>query len=100
MSSTKKQLLSGVFYTAIAKYSGIVISLVIAGILARLIEPEDFGVVAIATVIISFFGIFSDLGIGPAIIQNKELSIKDLSNIFSFTIWLGLGMSVLFFFCS
>ncbi|WP_289395666.1 oligosaccharide flippase family protein, partial [Parabacteroides goldsteinii] len=56
MSSTKKELLSGVFYTAIAKYSGIIISLVIAGILARLIEPEDFGVVAIATVIISFFG--------------------------------------------
>ena len=72
MSSTKKELLSGVFYTAIAKYSGIIISLVIAGILARLIEPEDFGVVAIATVIISFFGIFSDLGIAPAIIQNKN----------------------------
>ena len=84
MSSTKKELLSGVFYTAIAKYSGIIISLVIAGILARLIEPEDFGVVAIATVIISFFGIFSDLGIAPAIIQNKELSENDLSNIFSF----------------
>ena len=82
MSSTKKELLSGVFYTAIAKYSGIIISLVIAGILARLIEPEDFGVVAIATVIISFFGIFSDLGIAPAIIQNKELSENDLSNIF------------------
>lgn len=100
MPSTKKQLLSGVFYTAIAKYSGIVISLVIAGILARLIEPEDFGIVAIATVIISFFGIFSDLGIAPAIIQNKELSENDLSNIFSFTLWLGIGISIIFFFCS
>lgn len=100
MSSTKKQLLSGVLYTAIAKYSGIVISLVIAGILARLIEPEDFGIVAIATVIISFFSIFSDLGIAPAIIQNKELSEKDYSNIFTFTLWLGFGMSILFFFCS
>lgn len=100
MSSTKKQLISGIFYTAIAKYSGIIISLVIAGMLARLIEPEDFGVVAIATVIISFFGIFSDLGIAPAIIQNKELSTKDLNNIFTFTLWLGFGISVLFFFCS
>lgn len=100
MSSTKKQLLSGVLYTAIAKYSGIVISLIIAGILARLIEPEDFGIVAIATVIISFFSIFSDLGIAPAIIQNKELSEKDYCNIFTFTLWLGFGMSILFFFCS
>ena len=91
MSSTKKELLSGVFYTAIAKYSGIIVSLVVAGILARLIEPEEFGIVAIATVIISFFSIFSDLGIAPAIIQNKELSQKDLSYIFTFTIWLGIS---------
>ena len=70
MTSIKKDLLSGVFYTAIAKYSGILISLVIAGILARLIAPEEFGIVAVVTVIISFFSIFSDLGVAPAIIQN------------------------------
>ena len=60
--SLKKDLFSGVFYTAVARYSGLIVSLVIAGVLARLIPPEDFGVVAVATVIISFFGIFSDLG--------------------------------------
>ncbi|MEY8612039.1 lipopolysaccharide biosynthesis protein [Parabacteroides segnis] len=100
MTSTKKELLSGVFYTAIAKYSGIIVSLVVAGILARLIDPEDFGVVAIATVIISFFNIFSDLGIAPAIIQNKTLLKKDFSNIFTFTLWLGISIAILFFLCS
>lgn len=53
-SNIKNQLFSGVFYTALAKYSGIVISLVIAGILARLLSPDDFGIVAVATVIIAF----------------------------------------------
>ena len=33
-SNLKQQLFSGVFYTALAKYSGIVISLVVAGVLA------------------------------------------------------------------
>lgn len=89
MTSIKKDLLSGVFYTAIAKYMGILVSLVIAGILARLIAPEEFGIVAVVTVIITFFGIFSDFGIGPAIIQNKELLQDDLTHIFSFTIWSG-----------
>ena len=93
----KKQLFSGVFYTALAKYSGVVISLVISAILARLISPDDFGIVAIATVIIAFFSIFTDMGISPAIIQHKNLTEKDLSNIFSFTIWLGLLLSILFF---
>jgi polysaccharide biosynthesis protein len=100
MSDTKKELLSGVLYTAISKYSGIIISLVVAGILARLIAPEEFGIVAIATVIIAFFNVFSDLGIAPAIIQNKELSEKDLHHIFTFTIWLGIGISFLFFLSS
>lgn len=100
MSTIKKELLSGIYYTGIAKYIGIIISLVIAGILARLIAPEEFGIVAIATVIISFFSIFSDLGIAPAIIQNKELTDKDLSHIFSFTLWSGCGMSILFFLAS
>lgn len=100
MTSIKKDLLSGVFYTAIAKYSGIFISLVITGILARLISPDEFGIVAIVSVIISFFSIFSDLGIAPAIIQNKELQHKDLSCIFSFTIWSGAILTLLFFLCS
>ena len=73
MGSIKKELLSGVFYTAIAKYSGILISLIITGVLARLISPDKFGIVAVVTVITFFFSIFSDLGIGAAIIQNKEL---------------------------
>lgn len=100
MTSIKKDLISGVFYTAIAKYSGILISLVIAGILARLLTPDEFGIVAVVTVIISFFSIFSDLGIAPAIIQNKELQEEDLTHIFSFTIWGGLILTILFFLSS
>ena len=57
MSETnlKRQMLSGVFYTAVARYSGIVISLVVMGVLARLLTPDDFGIVAIATVFINVF---------------------------------------------
>lgn len=49
MANIKQQMLSGVFYTAVAKYSGLVISLVVMAILARLLCPDDFGTVAIAT---------------------------------------------------
>lgn len=47
-NNIKSQLFSGVFYTALAKYSGVLISLVVAGILARLLSPDDFGIVAVA----------------------------------------------------
>lgn len=100
MASIKQQMLSGVFYTAIARYSGIVISLIITAILARLLSPDDFGIVAVATVIINFFGIFANIGIPAAIIQNKELTNKDMNSIYMFTIWIGGILSVLFFLSS
>lgn len=100
MSSVKNELLSGVTYIAVAKYSGIFVQLVVTSLLARLLVPEDFGIVAIATVIIAFFNILSDIGIGPAIIQNKELGKEDLSNIFSFTVYIGVTMALVFFLLS
>jgi PST family polysaccharide transporter len=96
--SIKRELASGVFYTAVAKYSRILIGLVITGVLARLLTPEDFGVVAIATVIITFFNILGDIGIGPAIIQRQNLTKSDLNQIFSLTIYLGLFLGAIFFF--
>ena len=96
-NNIKHQLFSGVFYTALAKYSGIIISLVVAGILARLLSPDDFGLVATATVIIAFFNLFTDMGISPAIVQHKSLTKEELSDIFSFTVWTGIGISILFF---
>jgi len=96
-SNLKQQLFSGVFYTALAKYSGVIISLIVAGILARLLSPNDFGIVAIATVIIAFFNLFTDMGVSPAIVQHKSLTEEELSDIFSFTVWTGIGISILFF---
>lgn len=96
-NNIKRQLFSGVFYTALAKYSGVIISLVVAGVLARLLSPDDFGVVAIATVIIAFFNLFTDMGVSPAIVQHKSLTKEELSDIFSFTVWTGIGISALFF---
>lgn len=95
--SVRRELASGVFYTSIAKYAGIVVTLVVTGILSRLFTPEQFGVVNIATVVIAFFAIFSDLGIGPAVIQHKDLDRHDLGGIFSLSVWSGAVMALLFF---
>ena len=100
MASLKRELFSGVFYTAIAKYSGILISLVVAGVLSRLVPPDQFGVITVATVVISFFSVFSDLGIAPAVVQHQDLTNEDLSGLFSFSCWTGLILSVIFFLSS
>ena len=69
MTSVKKEIAQGIFWIALAKYSGIVISLGITAILARNVSPEAFGTMAIATVLMVFLDIFTDMGIGAAIVQ-------------------------------
>lgn len=98
--SLKKDFTLGVFYTSVSKYSGLIIQVVITAVLARLLTPADFGVVAIATVLIQFFNTISEAGIGPAIIQKKELTSGEIDAIFTFTVLLGLLLSVVFYFCA
>lgn len=97
--STKDNLLSGVMYTALAKYSGIVISLVVTAILARLITPEEFGVIAVASIFMNFFSTLTTVGIAPAIVQNKSLTTEDLKSINTFTIYISFVLSLVFILC-
>lgn len=80
----------------VTKYSNVFIQLLINSILARLLTPDDYGVVTVVTVFTGFFTLLADLGIGPAIIQDKSLKDKDISSIFNFTIITGVGISLLF----
>ncbi|QEH39755.1 lipopolysaccharide biosynthesis protein [Chitinophaga sp. XS-30] len=100
MSSLKKQFLTGVVYSVGAKYIGLFVQLVITGILSRILKPDDFGIVAIATVFILFFTLLGEVGIGAAIIQNKMLSPKEIQSIFSFSIYIGITLAFVFFLLS
>ena len=100
MTDIRKNMRSGVFYTALSRYSNIVISIVIGATLARLLTPKEFGIVAIISVFISFFNLLSNFGISPAIVQHKALTDDDVSSIFSFSIIFGLILSVIFFFAA
>lgn len=80
----------------ITKYSNVLIQILINSILARLLTPDDYGIVAIVTVFTGFFTLIADMGIGPAIIQDKSLNDKDISSIFNLTILTAIGISLLF----
>ena len=77
-----------VLINAMGKYSSVIFQLIFSVVLSRILTPAEFGVV--------FFELFSDLGIGTAIVQNKELDDHDIQGIFSFTCLLGVGLSLIF----
>lgn len=83
-----------------SKYLSIIIQLFFNAILARLLTPSDYGVVAVVTVFTTFFSFFSDMGIGAAIIQTKSLSQNDIESIYTFTFYLGLILAFIFWLLS
>ncbi|GLC29706.1 lipopolysaccharide biosynthesis protein [Clostridium omnivorum] len=81
---------------AMAKYSQIIFNIIFNIILARILSPNDYGIVAIITVFTTFFNILADMGLGPAVIQNKNLREKDISSIFAFSIYLAVTLAIIF----
>ena len=49
--SVGRELASGVFYTSVAKYAGVVVTILVTAVLSRLFTPEEFGVVNIAVLL-------------------------------------------------
>lgn len=80
----------------ISKYSNIITQMLISVILARLLTPNDYGIVAVISVFTTLFGLIANMGIGPAIIQNKELKKEEIEDIFSFTIYVSLFVAISF----
>lgn len=84
------------FIQFVSKYMAIAIQLVITAVLARLISPSQFGLLAIVTVFSTFFLMFSDMGIGIAVVQFRDLAKKDLGSLFGFSIIVATGLTLLF----
>lgn len=65
---------------------------------ARLLSPEDFGLVALATVIAGFLDLFTDSGFGSALIRAKDPSENQRSSLFWLNIMIGVLLGFVFFF--
>lgn len=70
----------------VSKYGNIFIQLIVTAILARILTPDDFGTVAIVSVFTTFFLMFSDMGIGIAVVQYRDLSEREYGELFGFSI--------------
>ena len=91
MSIKKAAILMG-----IAKYTNVITTLLFSAILARLLTPSDYGIMAVTTVFTSFFALLTDMGIGTGVIQNKTLTKEEISHIFNITFYFGIVLGIVF----
>jgi len=73
-------------------------SFIVSIVLARLLEPSDFGLIAMIMVIVGIATIFSDIGLGGALIQRRRVLPIHYSSVFFFNISAGFILTLLTFF--
>jgi polysaccharide transporter, PST family len=74
---------------------GLIIHIVGAVIMARLLNPADFGLIAMAGTVTVFVGLFKDMGLSAATIQRPSVSQELVSTLFYVNLFAGLGLMLL-----
>lgn len=92
MEINKRNVLRGITWSAADKWGTQLLSFLVILILARLLSPEAFGLVAMASAVISFFNMWVDQGLTKAIIQVDELTESHLNTAF----WANMIFGVVF----
>jgi O-antigen/teichoic acid export membrane protein len=67
-------------------------------VVARLLDPKDFGIVSIATMIIFYSNTLTNLGFKSALIQRKEITSEHISSVFSADLMISFFMMCIFYF--
>ena len=77
--------------------SQVLLQLFFIMVLARLISKADFGVMSIALVVVGFVEIFAQIGIGPSLVQRKDLQPRHVRAALQFSLGLGVAFFALMY---
>ncbi|MCP4361150.1 MAG: MOP flippase family protein [Chloroflexi bacterium] len=91
MVTLKQRTITGIGWSTVGSFSKQGVQFVLSVILARLLTPEDFGLLGMVLVFTGLAILFNDLGFGAALIQKRALKEQHLSSVF----WLNLGVGFL-----
>lgn len=91
--STRSQL----YWSALLKIPGQIVSFAISILVARLLVPSDFGIMGIVMMLIGYANLFTNFGFAEAIIQKRITDSRTLNSIFVFNLTFSCILAILFF---
>lgn len=98
--SLTSKTFKGFFWSLGGKLLTAILQIGVLAVLARLINAESFGIVQSALVVVGFAQIVSKIGIGPALVQIKSLTDKHIRVGFTFSMGIGLVLTICVFLTS
>ena len=83
-TSLKKQIMSGMVWKFAERFIAQGVSFVVSLVLARILMPSDYGIIAIINVFITIADVLLTSGLNTALIQKQDVDELDFSTIFRF----------------
>lgn len=98
MTEIKDKAISGVKWTTIEQVATLALQFIIGIIVARLVDPSDYGLIAMLGIFIAFGNIFVNSGFSIALIRKKDVKQEDYSTAFYFNVAIGIGVYCVLYF--
>src|SRR6266550_3544248 len=90
-----RSLIHGIAWTGGVKWGSQLLAWCSSIIVARLLTPDDFGIVGMATVYLGLVTLLSEFGVGTAVVTLRDLSREQMAQLNGLSVLLGLGGFVL-----
>jgi len=98
VSNLKQKTISGVAWSSIERFSVQGMQFVILIVMARVLMPEDYGVVAMLAIFLAVFQTIIDSGFSAALVQKQDRTEVDYSTVFYFNIGISIVLFLVLFF--
>lgn len=95
MSEFRGRVLKALSWTAGGKVVSQIISMGFGIALARMLTPDDFGLIAMMMVFTGFAGLLMDVGLGSALVQKKDIQEIHYNTVFWTNLGVGVGLCLL-----
>lgn len=87
----------GLYWSFFNQFAGYGMNFIVGIVMARLLSPSDFGITALPAVFMAIASTIQDGGLANALIRKKEVTNKDLSTTFYYSICLGVVLYLTLF---
>lgn len=92
MRSTRNTIAANMLWRFAERCGAQGVSFIVSVILARLLLPEEYGVISLITVFTAILNLFMDSGFKNALIQKKDADQIDFSTVFYFNVFMGVAL--------
>ena len=92
-----RRVTSSLKWLASAKLAGQIAAAAASLVVIRILEPSDYGLMAMATVILGLILLLNEMGLGSALVQQKELSRFEMERVFGLLLLVNTALFLLLF---